>query len=585
MFWCLCSNLTNISGLIGQLLAVTIQHEKPQLEERKSELLAKEESQKLELNKLEESLLQELANAQGSILENKALLESLNQTKKNSVIIMDALTESKNLQASLDEERNTYLTLSETGAALYFVIKSLSAVNCMYRFSLTSFMNVFKQALQTKDPSGSADRIAFLVSTLKVLLYESVCRSLFKADRLMFALHLVHGMHPEMFLEKEFDLFTGQIVTDTMLRRQESQQALAEKYPSWISADLVPGIALLESATPAFFRSLQLEDENLWSNFKNAKECEKETPRNISSKISAFQQVLLIQALRPDRLISSMQLFAQRALGVKELSPPLVNLKRLYEEQTSCLEPILVLISPGSDVSQELQELASQVVGPTNYVQVAMGQGQSKYALEQLKECAMKGMWLCLKNLHLVIAWAPVLEKEINSLTPHQNFRLWLTAEPHLKFPLVLLESSLKVTYESPPGVKKNLLRTYEAWTPQFIEKGHQPVRAQALFALAWFYAIIQERRNYIPQGWTKFYEFSTADLRSGADIIDRLCTGTGSIQWDFIHGLFENAVFGGRIDNNYDMEVLRAYLQQYFDRFLISSGLFFNTKFSILAF
>ena len=34
----------------------------------------------------------------------------------------------------------------------------------------------------------------------------------------------------------------------------------------------------------------------------------------------------------------------------------------------------------------------------------------------------------------------------------------------------------------------------------------------------------MQERRNYIPQGWTKFYEFSNADLRVGAEIIDRLC-------------------------------------------------------------
>ena len=558
---------TTRAGLTGQLLAVTIQHEKPQLEERKSALLAKEESQKVELNKLEESLLEELANAQGSILENKSLIESLNQTKKNSVVIMEALTESQNLQTSLDEERNIYLKLAETGATLYFVIKSLSSVNCMYRFSLTSFLTVFKEALQAKTSSGDNDRIESLVATLKVLLYESICRSLFKADRLMFALHLVHGMHPEMFNESEWELLTGQIVTDTMLRRQESQQAMAEKYPSWISAELVPAVALLESATPALFREMHLEDENLWSNFGSAKECEKEIPRSVSSQVSEFQKLLIVQTLRPDRLISSMQLFAQRALGVRELSPPVVNLKRLYQEQTKCHEPILVLISPGSDVSQELQELAHQVVGPTNYVQVAMGQGQSQYALQQLRECAVKGMWLCLKNLHLVIAWAPVLEKEINALKPHQNFRLWLTAEPHLKFPLVLLESSLKVTYESPPGVKKNLLRTYEAWTPQFIEKGHQPVRSQALFALAWFHAIIQERRNFIPQGWTKFYEFSNADLRSGADIIDRLCTSTGSIQWDFIHGLFENAVFGGRVDNNYDLEVLRAYLHQYFDR------------------
>jgi hypothetical protein len=53
-------------------------------------------------------------------------------------------------------------------------------------------------------------------------------------------------------------------------------------------------------------------------------------------------------------------------------------------------------------------------------------------------------------------------------------------------------------------------------------------VRSQALFALAWFHAVCQERRNFIPQGWTKFYEFSFADLRAGADIIDRLCAKAG---------------------------------------------------------
>ena len=38
--------------------------------------------------------------------------------------------------------------------------------------------------------------------------------------------------------------------------------------------------------------------------------------------------------------------------------------------------------------------------------------------------------------------------QEMNSLEPHDNFRLWLTAETHPKFPTILLQSSLKVTYE-----------------------------------------------------------------------------------------------------------------------------------------
>jgi dynein heavy chain 2 len=40
-----------------------------------------------------------------------------------------------------------------------------------------------------------------------------------------------------------------------------------------------------------------------------------------------------------------------------------------------------------------------------------MGQGQMEVALELLKQCSNNGEWLCLKNLHLVVSWLPVLEK------------------------------------------------------------------------------------------------------------------------------------------------------------------------------
>lgn len=92
-----------------------------------------------------------------------------------------------------------------------------------------------------------------------------------------------------------------------------------------------------------------------------------------------------------------------------------------------------------------------------------------------------------------------ILKKELNALKPHKDFRLWLTSEVHPKFPTILLQSSIKITYEAPPGIKKNLLRTFEIWTPDEFAKG-SVARSQTLFVLAWFHAIIQERRKYIPQ-------------------------------------------------------------------------------------
>jgi dynein heavy chain 2 len=184
-----------------------------------------------------------------------------------------------------------------------------------------------------------------------------------------------------------------------------------------------------------------------------------------------------------------------------------------------------------------------------------MGGGQQATALDMLDKAARQGDWLCLKNLHLVVAWLPTLEKAVAALagSMHPDFRLWLTTEPHPLFPPILLQSSLKITFESPPGIKKNMQRTLGSWGKDFIDgsssgagmaspgKGSSTSsggegksdgggggaavppkrRGQLLFLLAWFHAVVQERRSYLPQGWSKAYEFSVGDLRAGTMVLD----------------------------------------------------------------
>jgi len=86
----------------------------------------------------------------------------------------------------------------------------------------------------------------------------------------------------------------------------------------------------------------------------------------------------------------------------------------------------------------------------------------------------------------------------------------------------------------------------------------------QLLFVLSWFHALIQERRKYIPQGWSKYYEFSLGDLKAGELILADVQAETkgGNPPWQKIFGILENAIYGGRIDNPYDLRVLRAYIQ-----------------------
>ncbi|XP_034023634.1 cytoplasmic dynein 2 heavy chain 1 [Thalassophryne amazonica] len=556
---------TTRAGLRGQLLALTMQQEKPELETEKTRLLQEEEEKKIQLAHLEESLLETLATAQGNILENKELIDSLNQTKASSALIQESLLESHRLQASLDQERDVYLPLAESASKMYFVITDLSKINNMYCFSLASFLRLFQRALQAKKETENTEaRIATLEASLKNMVYEYVCRSLFKADQLMFAMHFMKGMHPQLFQENEWDVFTGSIVGE-MFKKEE--------FPSWIDQERHGAVAIFKATFPALYQSLSLSDSDLWLSFSQSSNCEQEIPSSVAKKMSPFQQLLLVQAVRPDRLQSAMAAFTSQALGMKQLSPPPLNLQRLCSETLES-EPILIIISPGADPSQELLELAVELIGRDNYHEISMGQGQADVALATLRECSRNGDWLCLKNLHLVTAWLPLLEKELNVLKPKASFRLWLTAEVHPRFPPILLQSSLKITYEAPPGLKKNLFRTYESWTPEQISKEGILARAQSLFCLAWFHAVCQERRNYIPQGWTKFYEFSMSDLRAGFEIIDRLFEGGKAFQWEFVHGLLENAIYGGRIDNPSDLCILRSYLKQFFSSHLLSSSL-----------
>ncbi|XP_068612804.1 cytoplasmic dynein 2 heavy chain 1 isoform X2 [Brachionichthys hirsutus] len=570
---------TTRAGLRGQLLALTIQQEKPELETEKTRLLQQEEDKKIKLAGLEETLLETLATAQGNILENKELIDSLNQTKASSALIQESLLESHRLQEALDQERDAYLPLAESASKMYFVITDLSKINNMYRFSLSSFLRLFQRALQAKKEVEDTDaRIAALESSLKNMVYEYVCRSLFKADQLMFAIHFVRGMYPELFQESEWDIFTGSVVGE-MFKKEvrdlpfvSNNEKTLHEFPSWIDQERHGALAIFKTAFPALYQSLCLSDSDLWMSFSQSSHCEQEIPSSIAKKITPFQQLLLVQAVRPDRMQSAMVAFTSQALDMKELSPPPLNLRRLYTD-TLELEPVLIIISPGADPSQELAELAAETVGRDNYHEISMGQGQADVALTTLRECSRNGDWLCLKNLHLVTTWLPLLEKELNVLHPKPGFRLWLTAEVHPRFPLILLQSSLKITYEAPPGLKKNLLRTYESWTPEQISKGGILARAQSLFCLAWFHAVCQERRNYIPQGWTKFYEFSLSDLRASFEIIDRLFEGGRPFQWEFVHGLLESAIYGGRIDNPSDLRILRSYLEQFFSSQLLSGG------------
>uniref|UniRef100_A0A7S4VS10 Dynein heavy chain n=1 Tax=Alexandrium monilatum TaxID=311494 RepID=A0A7S4VS10_9DINO len=202
------------------------------------------------------------------------------------------------------------------------------------------------------------------------------------------------------------------------------------------------------------------------------------------------------------------------------------------------------------------------------------------------------GQWVLLKNVHLAIKWLIELEKKLYSMNPSQNFRLFLTLEFNPRIPANLIRLSRVYVFEPPSGVKASLQRSFTQ-VLSADRTDRQPVeRCRLHFLLAFLHAVVLERLRYFPVGWSKKYEFSDADQACGRDVIDAWVDNVSQggklsnispdkIPWDAIQAILGEAMYGGRVDNEFDHVILKAFIKHLFREESFNSDFFLNTALS----
>lgn len=90
-------------------------------------------------------------------------------------------------------------------------------------------------------------------------------------------------------------------------------------------------------------------------------------------------------------------------------------------------------------------------------INISMGQGQEEKAISFLKECALKGTWLFLQNVHLMQSWLKTFERVLDETlkNAHEDFRLFISSEPPaiptMKIvPESILQRCIKISNEAP---------------------------------------------------------------------------------------------------------------------------------------
>lgn len=174
---------------------------------------------------------------------------------------------------------------------------------------------------------------------------------------------------------------------------------------------------------------------------------------------------------------------------IQSMAPPI---EKIYA-QTTEKTPIVFILSPGADPQSDIQKLVDQIgLGMNKFKFLALGQGMGDQAKQYIEGGSMRGQWVMLQNCHLLASWLKTLEAIIENTTkPDKQFRLWLTTAPTNKFPLGILQKSIKVVTEPPDGLKPNIQSSYSKLSDEDLDSCPAKEFKPMVYVLSFFHAVI----------------------------------------------------------------------------------------------
>jgi len=564
-------------GLANQLLNVVVAHERPDLEEQYAQLVVETGENAALLVQLEDTLLRELSSTTGNILDNEELIATLDETKTKAVEIQGKLEQSKFTTEEISKARAVYDPVAKRGSILYFAMAGMPNIMSMYEISLDSFLGVFNSALDAaKRDVVLENRLTNMINSTTSQIYDYTCTGIFERHKLMFAFQMTC-----MIMAGDGTLNKAEL--DFFLKGDTGLEDAREACPApWLAGSGWKDFLQLGTMGEQFqglvdhFKA-HTDEWKAWYDLEVPEE--DPLPGGLPTKgegaLTPLQHLGVVRCFRPDRVYNAAKLFVIAIMGEKYVQPPVLNYRRIFA-QSSPTMPMVFILSPGADPQSDIQRLAEEMgfIG-NRFKFIALGQGQGPLAEQYMEAGYAKGHWVLLQNCHLLASWLKNMEKTLEMMKePHKDFRLWLTTEPTDKFPLGILQRSLKVVTEPPDGLKLNMRSIYAKIDQAVVDECPHWAFRSCLYVLAFLHAVVLERRKYGKIGWNVPYDFNESDFLISRALLSLYLTKAFEdedefLPWGSLKYLVGDAMYGGRVSDDMDRRVLTTYLQEYMGDFL----------------
>ncbi|OXB76615.1 UNVERIFIED_CONTAM: hypothetical protein H355_014506 [Colinus virginianus] len=424
-----------MKGLENQLLRRVILTEKQELEAERIKLMEDVTFNKRKMKELEDNLLYKLSATRGSLVDDESLIEVLQTTKQTAAEVTKKLSVAAETEVKINSAQEDYRPAATRGSILYFLITEMSMVNNMYQTSLAQFLKLFDQSMARSEKSPlSHKRISNIIEYLTYEIYAYSVRGLYENHKFLFTLLLTLKIDLERGHVKntEFHAFIrGGAALDL--------KTCPPKPFRWILDTM--WLSLVElSKLPQFEKILNqiANNEKGWKKWFDEDAPEEGIIPDGYNSLDTFHRLLLIRSWCPDRTLSQARKYIASSLDEKYTEPVILNLEKTWEESDT-QTPLICFLSMGSDPTIQIDSLARKL--KLECRTISMGQGQECHARKLIQMSMQQGGWVLLQNCHLGLDFMDeLLETLLTAEIQDETFRVWITTEPHPKFPITLLQ-------------------------------------------------------------------------------------------------------------------------------------------------
>uniref|UniRef100_A0AAG5DLB8 Dynein heavy chain ATP-binding dynein motor region domain-containing protein n=1 Tax=Anopheles atroparvus TaxID=41427 RepID=A0AAG5DLB8_ANOAO len=188
---------TTTAGLTDVLTSKWVHAQQPEIERKRTELLQEEGKLMKEKLNLQDKLLQELSSAQGDLLKNEPLLNTLNSIKGSAGAIEKALEEFTHVRDTIMQHYTQRAVLSGMAARLYMGIRRFYAIN------VGKYVTIFLSVIDNDKHTGQEELYRILVRRV----YSLLSRSIPKDEQIILGLNVCKQAFPELLPEREWESF------------------------------------------------------------------------------------------------------------------------------------------------------------------------------------------------------------------------------------------------------------------------------------------------------------------------------------------------------------------------------------------